>query len=193
MLSPRLPRDDGSIERALAGVESKLAAWSAAMVDAQTALAQAAEACAPRASAAKEPQPVWGETRGGPVEDLPAVGEANQGPQVVGELQRDSGAAAGEDKVPGRRPESEPGSPTGDEPGGSRSPGETGESGSPAEDEEALLASVDEETAAAIRIMRRLAPHRRSVRELIEQYQSTRPLPAAAQPKRRSWWTRGKQ
>jgi hypothetical protein len=66
-----------------------------------------------------------------------------------------------------------------------------GLTGSP--EDEALLASLDSETASAVRVMRRLSPVRKSVRELLKEYEASRPTPpAAVQPKKKPWFSRGK-
>ena len=59
-------------------------------------------------------------------------------------------------------------------------------------DDETLLASLDPETAKAIRVMRRLGSSRKSVRELLVEYQtrSKKQQPAPEQPtkSKKSWW-----
>lgn len=60
------------------------------------------------------------------------------------------------------------------------------------EDDEALLASLDEGTAKAIRVMRRLSDTRKSVRQLLAEYETSKSHQAKDQPTKRSWWKRGK-
>ncbi len=63
---------------------------------------------------------------------------------------------------------------------------------SAAEQDEALLASLDPEAAKAIKVMRRLSPDRKSVKELLAEYEANRSAqPPAAQPKKKSWFSRG--
>ncbi|MBI4580183.1 MAG: hypothetical protein HY718_10805, partial [Planctomycetes bacterium] len=59
-------------------------------------------------------------------------------------------------------------------------------------DDEGLLATLDEETAKAIRVMRRLMLNRKSVRELLAEYQSKKSGTAAKVSTKKSWWHRGK-
>jgi len=59
------------------------------------------------------------------------------------------------------------------------------------EEDEALLASLDPETAKAIRVMRRLSFENKSVRELLEEHKQTRNGSESAEPRKKSWWSRG--
>lgn len=60
------------------------------------------------------------------------------------------------------------------------------------DEDEALLASLDPETAKAIRIMRRLSVEKKSVRELLEEYEASRSAETpAAEKHKKSWWSRG--
>jgi len=56
-------------------------------------------------------------------------------------------------------------------------------------EDEKLLASLDPEIAKAIRVMRRLNPGKRSVKELLEEYQASKGA-SATEPKKKSWWMR---
>jgi myosin heavy subunit len=58
-------------------------------------------------------------------------------------------------------------------------------------EDEALLASLDPETAKAIRVMRRMGGGRKSVRELLQQYQNARAT-ARNEATRKSWFRRGR-
>lgn len=58
-------------------------------------------------------------------------------------------------------------------------------------EDETLLASLDPETAKAIRVMRRVSGHRKSVRELLEQYQASQ-AHGKAEPAKKSWFRRGR-
>ncbi|MEP0841635.1 MAG: hypothetical protein HRF43_02860, partial [Phycisphaerae bacterium] len=57
-------------------------------------------------------------------------------------------------------------------------------------DDEALLASLDHETAKAIRVMRRVSFEKKSVRQLLEEYQASKTA-SASEPKKKAWWSRG--
>lgn len=60
------------------------------------------------------------------------------------------------------------------------------------EDDEALLATLDEKTVKALRVMRRLSPVKRSMRELLAEYQAEQGMKPddAPSPARTSWWKR---
>lgn len=59
------------------------------------------------------------------------------------------------------------------------------------DEDEALLATLDEKTAKAIRVMRRLSPVKKSVKELLAEYQPDQSAKSeAAAPTRGSWWKR---
>ena len=63
---------------------------------------------------------------------------------------------------------------------------------SPVAEDEALLASLDPETAKAVRVMRRLSPECKSVREWLKEYEANRPAQQpVVQPKKKSWFSRG--
>lgn len=62
----------------------------------------------------------------------------------------------------------------------------------PRDEDETLLASLDEETAKAIRVMRRLSPVHKTVRELLEQYETSKAAPAMKTGRKKSsWFSRG--
>jgi len=58
-------------------------------------------------------------------------------------------------------------------------------------EDEALLASLDPETAKAIKVMRRMGGDKKSVRELLEQYQAAQ-TNTKADSSKKSWFRRGK-
>lgn len=166
-----LPPDDGSLDQAVADLDSKLAAWSGAILRAQTALKDLATArkddapvASPEAPAPVTPsaridsRPV---TKRAPVPDVstpptPATVPAPAGPS------------------PARVDAPAPAAPV--------------PNPAPAEDE-ALLASLDPETVRKIQVLRRLSNNKKSVRELLEKVQST-PSPPAAPPVKKSFWRR---
>ena len=57
-------------------------------------------------------------------------------------------------------------------------------------EDEALLATLDPETAKVIRVMRRLAADRKSVRELLAEYQAGRSSQVHSEVGKKSWWRR---
>jgi len=167
-----LRTDDGLIEGAVAELDTKLAAWLAAMREGQTALTGGVG----RSSAAtNEDARLERAIAGSP--------EQHQGTAVrhgskLFEGQVPAVTVAGRD-----RPISEtPTLPSRDE-----------VSCSEDEDDEALLASLDAQTASAIRVKRRLADNRRSVRELLEEIRSERPPGEATDSQRTGWWRRSNE
>lgn len=170
MASDPLPPDDGSIEQALAEVNAKLAVWSDAMNRAQTALSGTAE---PGSSPGAEAQTAQDRAAQA---HLVKTREPKSSPRECPDP-RDTG---GEGLDPQAADEPEDSSLCGPE-----QPAQP-----PAEDDEALLQSLDTETANAIRIQRRLSPNKRSVRELLEEYEATRSSTAVTGEGKRSWWTR---
>lgn len=60
-----------------------------------------------------------------------------------------------------------------------------------AAEDEAVLASLDPETAKAIRVMRRLSIEKKSVRQLLKEYQATHNTTAAGEQRKKAWWSRG--
>lgn len=91
---------------------------------------------------------------------------------------------------PARTPASNPEPPEIDRPsptsvGDSRGDGLT-------EEDQALLATLDPQVAQTISIMRRLTPVKRSVREVLQEYESTHTAPQADRPVKQSWFARRK-
>ncbi|GMU21768.1 MAG: hypothetical protein AMXMBFR13_18570 [Phycisphaerae bacterium] len=207
-----LPPDDGTIGRALADVETRLAAWAAAMTTAQSSLVSLAQ---------REPVP-------------PAVNPAHPEADRPEEQSAAAETETGNPAQPQRAPTSAEGfvPPLGDEQNGEPANPEPGtdlmvsapgpavldttpvaQEPEPAvvaaiedvtaeasanaaetpveDDDEALLASLDEETAKAIRVMRRLTFEKKKVRELLEEYRQTQAKPTPGEGRKKSWWTRG--
>lgn len=210
MQSVALPPEDGAIAQALADLDAKLSAWTTAMRSAQDALArmpdrsQASQAVSEAATIDVEAPPQQ-------VEPAPAATPRTQKPentaiaQAGGVSERPSapqpeGAALRKSGKPGTAAAAEPASPpeaaSVDVPAGvatapaAEKPEEPARS-QPSEDE-ALLATLDEETAKAIRIMRRVDFGRRSVAELLKEYQASRSQTQQSSGKGKSWWSRGK-
>jgi fused signal recognition particle receptor len=80
--------------------------------------------------------------------------------------------------------------PAGSNPPATLAPDSKAQSPASGEDEE-VLASLDPETAQAIRIMRRMSAEKKSVRELLEQYQASQAA-GKSEPQKKSWFRRGK-
>jgi len=166
-IADSLPSEDnGSIEQALSQADEKLAAWTAAMIEAQARL-----------------------TPMGPVSDVPcapadeALPEETQAPPSNPETVNDI------DPSPGMVSEPEPERELPDNdacPAADEQP----ESAADGDDDEALLASLDTDTANAIRVMRRLSPGQESVRELLKRHQKTKSTRKSSPEKRTSWFSR---
>lgn len=194
----RVPADDGTFAQALAALDQKLADWADAMRAAQQAVVEAAMreqaaagTCSRPARAAHAhnihsdrqstiPQREVGAESDSPNTVKPDIGSAvaPMTPEVVCPA-----LAVQPGPGPGIESAALPGPPATDQ--------EQAAATSSPEDE-TLLASLDPETANAVRVMRRLSPMRKSVRELLKEYEASRPtLPAAGQTKKRSWFLRG--
>jgi hypothetical protein len=166
-----LRTDDGLIEGAVAELNTKLAAWVAAMRRGQAALlddgvrvsaAPTGEACSKQPTASCEQRHGTAIRRGGKL--------------FAGQVPTSTAAEY-------HRPTS--GAPT---------PALTHEAASPADDDdEALLAGLDAETASAIQVKRRLAGNQRSVRELLDEIRSEESAAKQAESERTRWWRRGNE
>ncbi len=204
MVSVVLPPDDGSIQQALAELETRMTAWTAAMSDAQAVLresarqhgiAMPAEAAAPAAPEKPvQPEPA-----------APAATAPSEPPvkPSVPQIRKDRAVMAvssGPAKKSGKpRPATEE-APAAEEPALKPQPEARPAVAAPAppgseaalREDEALLASLDEETANAIRVMRRMDFGRRSVAELLKEYEMSRGASKPSGSKGKSWWSRGK-
>jgi len=60
------------------------------------------------------------------------------------------------------------------------------------DEERTLLESLDEETATAIKVMRRLNPSNKTLRQLLEEYEASKTTRSAEARDRKSWWKKGK-
>ena len=194
----RVPADDGALAQALAALDQKLADWADAMRTAQQAVVEAAMreqaaggTCNRHAGTAgaagthgdrQPPGPqhkvsVESNTRHPATPDITSA-VAQMRPEMVC-----PSLAAQPSPGPGIKLAAPPAPPA----AGQEQAASTGSPG-----DETLLASLDPETANAVRVMRRLSPVHKSVRELLEEYEASRPPPpAAGQPKKRSWFSRG--
>lgn len=189
MLNVPVPPDDGSIERALAEVDARLAAWSAAMTEAQAALAHTAEPSAEPAveTAEAESQAAKGQAAETQASETQEPESSTSGSRTAPDNCLENAASPIIDK-------SEPS--TTDEPVSSQADDAAPPASRPAqqaaeENDEAMLASLDEETAQGIRVLQRLSPYKRSVHELLEEYRLTKSVAASSPTRKSSWWTRG--
>lgn len=213
---PGVPPEDQALQEAFATLDYRLAAWSSAMTEAIRAIEARSSAASetPEATATASPpefktrventaptenpsqdpcgtgiSPVCIDERigiGSKTETASVAAQTNSPAPTQDLTAKAPTESAGKRDVLGR-PVAQPG-PI--EPAAAAS--DAAAQDQPAKDsDEAMLASLDPETAKAIRIMRRVSPVKRSVKELLEEYQAGRSSrPAAVAPKK-SWWTRG--
>ncbi len=178
MVSIPLPTDDGAIQAAFTQVNAKMSAWTSAMSDAQRVVRGAATSARRLKAVPEDQTPPVPED----VPQAPAPAAATLPPPTVPV-----------DVAPHRElPEA--GEQTAAEPGATAntpvdSPPAQEKSNATLDEDESLLATLDDETAKAVRVMRRLNPGKKSVRELLEEYRASGADPST-QPKKKSWWTR---
>lgn len=195
-----VPSEDGSIAEALADLDGKLAAWSAAMRAAEARFAEMSadnphEAATTDPSPADEPAPGGADSEArvdaaepgddsGDGDTEPKRSEtglasvaAQAGVETAGDAKETRGSAmdAAAQPVAAEAESEAPCAPDQDK----------GE-----DQDEALLATLDAETAKAIRVMRRLTPTKKTVRELLGEYQARQANEPAAQPQKKSWFLR---
>lgn len=181
---PELPASTEDIRQALAEVEARLSAWSAAMAAIHAEFAGTPGAAPPAAeppaiAAAEPPAPAPK-----PAEPEPATAAVAAAPAETTGLEEPSATMSPEEPAePARQVKS------------ARRAGREAPAPPPrpviSEEDEALLASLDPETAKAIRVMRRLSDQQKSVRELLEEYMNIRSSQDPAEQRRKSWWSRG--
>ena len=217
-----VPGEDGTIGQALASLDERLVAWAAVMREACRQLAEAASRCAPAVaveppSNAASPEPPVASFVEPPVESFAGQAAVNvaepasdEAPQAVTLQQTRIEVRPEPEKPVAAQSQSEitnaqdaaTTTPHAEAPTGTirvtaaaslpvvaaeppRTPSLVAEN-------EALLASLDPETAKAIRVMRRLSPECKSVREWLKEYEANRPAQQpVVQPKKKSWFSRG--
>ncbi len=166
--SVRIPEDDGRLNKALADLDSKLAAWSGAILNAQTSLRDIVQ---------HQPDPV--------VEEIPATRtEPIKKTTAEPRIETSAPPAAAEGVKP---PAEAPACKISKEP---EIIGESPVATAPTEpgDDEALLATLDPETAKRIQVLRRLPGQKKSVRELLEKHRMASPPTVPTQPSKKSFW-----
>lgn len=206
-----VPVDDGEIARALTDVDAKLAVWAEAMLDAQRLLTEfAARVLAPAPSEPEETltEPETAAPATEPVVNVTAEAEVVPGPLPTAEPEavaaieaeatvEETGAVAIEPRQPENRltaPEVAkstvtPVKFTGKMNVEAKPPPAPAP---PPNEDERLLASLDPETAKAIKVMRRLAPGKKSVKELLAEYEATKVKTDTPKPEKKSWFSRGR-
>jgi hypothetical protein len=211
-----VPRDDGSVVRALAELESKLVAYSTAMHEAHGCLARLED----RYHEARETScPDQGPEHLGPADpsqtspeddvepsepSAPTLNQdAVQEPEaVVASMEQQERLTQQEADSPrcegtAQQPRMEPVEPAAvgqadveELQDAQPSAGTSENTGSSHTEEEALLASLDPETVKAIRVMRRLSCESKSVRELLQEYKASRQEANASKPEKKGSWLR---
>jgi len=189
-----LAPDDGTIQEAFVILDEKLTRWTAAMQEAQTALSRHASTAVLEEDEVEEPpyeeasiavaveEPPYEEASVAvAVEEEPVVDEPI-GCDLNENLQSSPSLDASEQI-------SDPVAKAGSAFGEKARASDDVKSVPVSNEDENLLASLDPETAKAIRVMRRLNPGKRSVKELLEEYEATKGA-SAAEPKKKSWWMR---
>lgn len=181
-------------------LDAKLSAWMSAVGELQAQIiraAKSAETPAP-STASKPPQEVPATPSASPpsaaAKQMPEpAGSGRDGLDTRTQATNTNAAATGIITVgQNAGPNAEPGTVTSASADVTCVGGEErGQPAAKANEDEALLASLDEQTAAAIRVMRRLNPSGLSVRELLAQYQATHQK-TETKRSRGSWFSRGK-
>lgn len=209
-----VPADDGDIRAALTHLEQRYAEYhsavqqfharlqqgpsgemqsaGSAVVDSAAPKAKPAEAASassvstapPKTSQPSSPAGSSGKPQGQAELHPGKSSDAARGPQPA--CKSDTSAAAAKTTA-----SSLPAAPVQAAPGTSV-PAAKPPAASAEQSDEALLASLDPETAQAIRVMRRLSPVKKSVREWLQEHEAERAAPAAPVEKKKSWFSRGR-
>lgn len=186
-----VPAEDPAIAATLADVDSKLSVFTSAVHEASLSLNGAVSQLADETSAIETSvtplQPVVDE-----VVDLPI--ESDQMSSVVAEESSDDKRESDLSESAESTAENEA-ILSAAETSVSAQDGVVGQESAPdvtPNKEEALLASLDPETAQAIRVMRRLATSKKSVNELLAEYEATKAKPKTVKAEKKSWFFRGR-
>ncbi len=208
------PRDDSTIAEALAGLESKLADFTDAMRAAAAGMRSAVAGSASGDTAVPGLEKAGAKPEQAPIPPAETAGGAKPEPGRTVESSGHSMPSAGPAEpvpadaatVPKKKKGIVPMVPEASLPAQQvvegDSPVSTGEDSAAAEpaagtsrrdEDEALLASLDAETAAAIRVMRRVSVDNKSVSELLEEYRAGHKDAPQTGGDKKSWWTRGRR
>lgn len=198
----QVPTEDGSIAQALTDLEAKLEAWSAAMRAAEASLAELSAESRRRVEAEDRHEidrtvadDAVGEADGAAAE-CPVASDDTVAEPIAGDPDLVSTEAQVEpEEVEETQPESESIEVATVEADVGEAGVDSEEASDPSrgaseDDDEALLATLDSETAKAIRVMRRLAPEKKSVRELLSEYEAQKADEPEEQPQKKSWFHR---
>lgn len=182
-----VPVEDGELAQAFDQLDERLSAWSAALDELTGAVHELGSAGAV-AVASPEPSQTAGDgedAAGVAAEDVVSPA-AHVSEDVTTEVEHHEPAGVEVSAYVSPLHEIMPGLRAGTAPEPA-----TAKPTPPPDPDEQLLSSLDEETARAIRIMRRLSPVKKSVRELLAEHQAKLPQQAATPTaKKRSWFSR---
>jgi|GEM_PF-2771563 len=220
MIRVSLPEKDGAIERAFEKLDDELNAWAASMREAHSVLTRLAHKTVPvpteyetePPSSTQEDDTVVDTaqtqataTLDETIETCPIEPIAHNETKVARSTNDDDSTRSfngdtvcetidsQEESVPLAERES-----TAESASATHLPPSTEESSTPtefsaptsAEDDKALLASLDGETLERVRVLRRLYPQTKSIRELLDECSLSEPTSVTDPPKKRSWWKR---
>jgi hypothetical protein len=179
-----VPAEDAAVQLAFEQLDARLNAWLSAMQQLGTILRHREDQAAPAAEEhAVPPAPELARgnefTAAEPIAEVPSVPAVSTTSATPAQgLIAEPAVALGSVVSPVEPNASPPSAPATEKAAG--------------EDEEALLATLDPETAKAIRVRRRLSTGRKSVRELLAEYNAEQGKSSGGEAGKRSWWRRGK-
>ncbi|UCD30031.1 MAG: hypothetical protein JSV03_06025 [Planctomycetota bacterium] len=168
-----IPKDNSSIEQALADLDSKLASWTATVCESQLLQEQTSE---PQEQLIESPDQ---QTES----DVPIDESTPPTPATTEDLSNDD-LAVSESEV-----EQEAVSSSIDT---EEQKEESLESAPDQDDDEEILDSLDEDTAKRIRVLRRITNGKKSVRELLQEYQVAQRENKVEEKPKKSWFRMGR-
>jgi hypothetical protein len=184
-LPPSAASDD--IRRALADVDARLSAWAAAVAKSGPVAPDPAPAKPAPASADQPTEPVVAPAK-------PKVVEAAAPPAAPTKPQSRVKSETPPKPESASKPVPAPKVEATKKPAPEPAPAAAPPAARPQteqEEDEALLASLDAETVQAIKVMRRLSFEKKSIRQLLEEYEQTRQPQGSSESRKKSWWSRG--
>lgn len=181
---------DEDVQRALAEVNEKLSVFAAAIAQVQAELSEAASRPEP------EPPDVESEEKApeqpavqAPIEPTAVTPVSVKTQEMVAKVQPQAPEAPAPPRVEPAILKSIPGKPV---PARQAAPSQPAKpAAKQVSEDDALLASLDPETAKAIRVMRRLSIEKKSIRQLLDEYNAASTSAGKDEPKKKSWWSRG--
>jgi len=172
----QVPAEDGTIQRAFENLDARMDAWLAEMKRIERSLAST------DGGGAIEPEALSASTV--TVEDAPPPAETSDPPS-------EPPPAGVESAIPVAETVESPAQPASASTNRECAPPPS--SAIPVDpQDEALLATLDEQTAQAIRVMRRLCMNRKTVKQLLAEYEARKAGPPGSSTRPKSWFRRGK-